>query len=186
MDDSLKISLQNLAAVTKGRKTVSKGVENQKIILPSHSSIVHLHHEYRMQFLLSHFEQQLTEMKVTARSAPTGLVAESLRRHSLATCIICLLVGPQVQFGTVQLVPLGKGMERNFAWVCDIVYQVSICICFTTLLLPVSSCLCLSCSLLGMLHGWCQNSRKFLKSLQPFHHLYGWMGFEGNWILHCG
>lgn len=50
MDGSLKITLQNLAAVKKGRKTVSKRIENQKIILPSHNSVVHLHHEYRMQF----------------------------------------------------------------------------------------------------------------------------------------
>lgn len=52
--------------------------------------------------------------------------------------------------------------------------------------LSVSSCLCLSCSPLGMLCGWCQGSQKFLKSLQLCHRLYRWMGFEGNLILHCG
>lgn len=77
-------------------------------------------------------------MEVSARSAPTGLVTGSLRRHSLSTCIICLLVSPQGQLWTVQLVPLGKGMGRNFSWVCDIIIQqVSICICLNT----ASACL---------------------------------------------
>ena len=99
-------------------------------------------------------------MKISARSAPIGFVAESLRWHSLANCIICLLVGPQGQFRTVQLVPLRKGMGRSFACVLVIImYQVSMCICLTTLLLSVSSCLCLSHSPLGMLHGWCEGSR---------------------------
>lgn len=73
-------------------------------------------------------------MKISAKSAPISLVAEFLRWHSPATCIICFLVHPQGQFGTVQVLLLGKGMGRN------------------TLLLSVSSCLCLTRSPLGMLH----------------------------------
>lgn len=72
-------------------------------------------------------------MKSSARSSPTGLIAEPLRWHLLATGIICLLVGPQGQFQTVQLVSLGKGMGRKFACVLDIImYQVFMCICLNT------------------------------------------------------
>lgn len=50
MEGSRKIIHWNLAAVKKGKKSVRKGVENQKTILPLHKSTVHLHHEYHMQF----------------------------------------------------------------------------------------------------------------------------------------
>lgn len=62
-----------------------------------------------------------------------------------------------------------------------IMHQVSMFICLSTLLLYVSSCLCLCPSLLGVLQGWCQGSES---SGNPCNYVIawtGWMDLRATW-----